>query len=84
MRELVLGAEYLIIVALRVTLIFFVYIHRWELVLGAEELSVMDITWLRLPVPDYSAPSLSTIIMGVRFIAAQVCLYYHHGVSVYN
>ena len=47
---------------------------RWELVLGPEELSGMDLTWLHLPVPDYSAPQLGTIIHGVRFIAEQVCV----------
>ncbi len=53
---------------------------RWELVLGREELCAMDIAWLHLPVPDYTAPDLRSIKEGVRFIAEQVrrctvCMY---------
>jgi predicted protein tyrosine phosphatase len=44
----------------------------WELVLQESELKAMGIDFLRLPTPDFFAPSAKDIEKGVRFIEKQL------------
>ena len=47
-------------------------VEAWEMKVSESDLERMDITWLHLPTPDYSAPTVGDIERAAIFIDRQV------------
>lgn len=47
-------------------------VEPWEIMVGGEDMRKLDVQWLLLPTPDYTAPRICDIEDAVAFIDRQV------------